>query len=248
MPEAYMIKSPSQDWPTRYAVPGASVYSIPRVVCPDCGEHASAAFRYPDLDISALGEDILRRLRFYDPSKLDTEARRGSAEITPDEMRELSELLAPKMGPDRPFGPFTELGPATGRAEGLFDDFCWSTTHPPLFLRQSVFDAIQTAGFHLSGVAPDARYRRERRDPLIEPETPPTAHVYSSVKIAPCMTCGFMTGTPAGGRLDPESWDGSIPMQRVYENPRVIVVNAALAAFIRARDFTGVTLAKMRFK
>lgn len=248
MPDAYMVRNPSKDWPTRYKAPGGSNYSIPRVVCPDCGDHASAAFRYPGLDASALGEDVLRRLLFYDLSKPHLAAHRGPAEITPDEMRELADLLAPIFGPDRPFGPFTELGPAAGRAEGMFDDFCWSTTHPPLFLRQSVFDAMREAGFAVAGIAPDARYRRARRDPLIEPEAPPTAHVHPKVKIVPCATCGFVTGTPAGGRLDPESWDDSIPVQRVYENPRVIVVNTNLARFIRDNKCTGVVLVKMRFE
>ncbi|MBE9556706.1 MAG: hypothetical protein IMF08_07610, partial [Proteobacteria bacterium] len=216
-----MIKSSLDDWPTHYAVPGSSNYSIPRVICPDCGEHASAAFRYPGLDVSKLEEKIVRRLRFYNPFEPHGKMKKGPAEITPDEMRDLSELLAPIMGPGRPFGPFTRLGPAAGLAEGLFDDFCWPGVPPPLFLRQSVFDAMLEAGFPVSGVAPDARYRRPRRDPLIEPETPPTAHVHPSVRIAPCATCGFVTGTPLGGRLDPESWDDGIPFQCVFENPRV---------------------------
>lgn len=248
MPQAYMIKSPLEDWPTRYAVPGGSNYTIPRVVCPDCGEHASAAFRYPGLDISELGEEIIRRLRFYDPLEPYGKTKRGPLEITPDEIRELADLLAPVMGPSRPFGPFTELGPASGQAEGMFDDFCWRTVHRPLFLRQSVFDAMLEAGFPVTGVAPEARYRRPRRDPLVEPETPPTAHVHPSLRVAPCATCGLVTGTPAGGRLDLESWDDGIPFQCVYENPRVIVVNAALADFIREEQFTGVALVEMRFE
>lgn len=104
MPEAYMIKNSLDDWPTHYAVPGSSNYSIPRVICPDCGEHASAAFRYPSLDVSKLEEKIVRRLRFYNPLEPHGKTKKGPAEITPDEMRDLSELLAPIMGPDQPFG------------------------------------------------------------------------------------------------------------------------------------------------
>lgn len=248
MPEAFMLKDPNEYGSTRYAVPDGAQYEIPRLLCPDCGEDGMVWFRYPEFDPSAFGEDILGRLRSYDPLAPHGETHRGSYELPPEDMRELLALLAPIMGPDRPYGPLTEFGPARGPAEGMFDDFSWSWPPGPVFLRQSVFDAMREAGFTVTGVAPDARYRRERRDPLIEPTAPPTVHVHLSARLEPCATCGFVTGTPAGGRLDPENWDDAIPMQRVYESSRVIVVNAALADFIREKRFSGVTLVETIFE
>lgn len=248
MPEAYMLTNPVKYGSTRYTVPDEAQYEIPRLLCPGCGEDGLVWFRYPEIDPSAFGEDILGRLWSYDPLAPYGETHRGPDELPPEDMRELLALLAPIMGPDRPYGPTTEFGPARGPAEGMFDDFSWSWPSGPVFLRQSVFDALGEAGFPVTGVAPDARYRRKRRDPLIEPIAPPTVHVHPSTRLEPCATCGYVTGLPEGGRLDPETWDDRIPFQRVYENPRVIVVNAALAGYIRERQYTGVTLVEMKFE
>lgn len=49
-------------------------------------------------------------------------------------------------------------------------------------------------------------------------------------------------------RLSREDFDDSIPLQRVYERPEVIVANAAFAAFIRTREFADVKMTPMIFE
>ena len=248
MPKAFMLKNPGDGGFPCYAVSCDTLYEIPRLLCPACGENSWTWFRYPDLDPSTFGKDILGRLWSYNPLAPYGETHRGPNELPLEEMRELLAQLAPIMGPDRPFGPLTKFGPARGPAEGKFHDFSWISMHGPVFLRQSVFDAMQGAGFQVTGVKPDFRYRRERRDPLIELTALPSAHVHPSVRLEPCATCGFVTGLPEEQRLDPETWDDEIAVQLVYESPRVFLVNAALAGFIREREFSGVTLVEMKFE
>lgn len=248
MTPAYILKNPHEMGSTRYSTPGGALYRIPRLVCEDCGEHGSIAVRYPGFDVYALGGEITGRLWSYDPDAPYRLRASGPSRQTLDEFGELSALLAPLLGPDRPFGPFTELGPARGRAEGLFDDFSWASSNGPLFLRRSVFDEIRDAGFLVTGVAPEARYRRARRDPLIEIETRPTAHVHPDIAVGPCATCGFVSEEPAVTRLDGDRWDCEFPIRCVFENPRVIVIGAALADLVRDRRYTGVALTEIGFE
>lgn len=246
-PEIYLLKKDdAEDDGRRYEITyGTAPYSIGRLICSECGEHASAVFEYSGFDVSRLGEDVTRYLLSYRPTVPFRDSFSGPRELNIEQMRDLSARLAPILGPDRPFGPFTTLGPQYGTAEGKFDDFNWALGRGRPFLRRSAFDAIRAAGFPISGVDSKLEYRRARLDPLVEIEALPTARVHPSQRPSSCGTCGYVTQQPKGIRLDAGSFDRSIPLQCIYERPDLIVVNAALADFISDRQFTGFNLVPM---
>lgn len=245
MTDAYLLSPPDDYYASsRYSVGGSAPYSVPRLICPGCGEHASANFEYPGFDVTGFDDEITRHLWRHVPDAPFRKSYEGPTEISLDEMRELSARLAAVLGPAQPFGPFTEFGPLLGRAEGLFSDFSWPSVNSPPYLRRSAFDLIQEAGFSLAGVSSDLAYRREREDPLVVIEVLPTARIHPSLRPELCVTCGYATDEIKrdGARLDASTYDGSIAIQRIFERPYTMVVNAAFADFVRKREFSGFRL------
>lgn len=249
MPEAYLFKRGTNSEARRYAISyGDPTYKIGRLMCPDCGEHIAAPYRYPDVDVSQLDENTTRLLISQDLEAPYRKFRRGPAELTVDQMQKLSARLAPLLGPERPFGPFTELGPYKAKGEGDFEDFNWADYYGPVFLRRSVFETVKTAGLDLNGLPGEIRYRRERLDPLIELQILPLTHIHPSRQVRRCETCGYFQCLPRDVPLDPERFDPAIPLSCVFEQPYLFVANAALADLIRERKFTGVELTPAEFE
>jgi hypothetical protein len=241
MPEAWLIRKIDDYGSFKYTVNDLPACTVPTLLCPDCGEIRTWALSYPSIDADALGEDARRHL--------ECGKNYRSEPLSLAQYRELEETLAPVLGPKRPLKPFTGLGPSTGMAEGAFPDFAWPVgAVQNLFLRRSVYEACRDAGFALTGVEPNLRYRRARRDPLIELEILPSLHVIDSQRPKTCATCGFTNDRPQGVRLSPEDYDDTIPLQRIYERPELIVANAAFAAFIRERELTDARLTPMIFE
>lgn len=250
MTGAYLLTPPDDYYEaTRYSVGGSAPFSIPRLKCPGCGEHASAYFEYPGFDVTGLDDDIIQYLQRDVPGAPFRKSSEGPTELTLSQMRYLSARLSPILGPTRPFGPFTDFGPLVGEAEGLFADFSWPSVNSAPYLRKSAFDLIQAAGFGLASVTANLAFRREREDPLVVIEVLPTARMHPSLRPEPCETCGFATEEIKrdGVLLDASSFDGSIAIQRIRERPYIMVVTAALADFIRERDFTGAKLTAVSF-
>lgn len=249
MPEAYLFKSDTDSEARRYAVSyGDPTYEIGRVICPDCGAHSAAPYRYPDVDVSQFEESITRLLISRNPDAPYRKSRQGPAELTVAQMQELSARLAPLLGPERPFGPFTELGPHKAKGEGRFEDFSWANSYGPVFLRRSVFETAKTAGLDLNGFPGEIRYRRERLDPLIELQVLPRTHIHPSRQVRRCATCGCFQCLPRDVPLDPKRFDPAIPLSCVFEQPYLFVANAALADFIRERKLTGAVLTPAEFE
>ena len=235
----YQLKAPNDDSAfgvRRYAVLAEASHTVSSLQCPACGEVRSTwGLSYPAVDVTKLPAQAMRYL--LDP---DGEARRDPLSL--DEYRDLEALLAPLLGPGRPLAPFAEFGPRRGKAEGLFDDFVWRLADPGVVVRRSAFDAMLVAGFKLTGVEPKLEYRRPRHDPLVEIEALPSVRVRPKDRRKPCKTCGFARGRVRGFKLDGESYDDSIPLQRVFERPEVVIANARLAQFIRDRNLSGAEL------
>ena len=241
MARAYRIAKPDEavsDF--RYLVSGARPAIVPPILCLTCGGNRPWGFCYPAVDITGLTPEILRNLHLEDSGELNG--------IPLETYRDLEARLAPILGPGRPLSPLTDLGPSRGNAEGRFGDFAWGDPDQPL-VRQSVFEALQAAGFVLNAVPHALAYRRQRRDPLVELEVLPTAHAHPSKIARPCTTCGFEkwrhTETVT---LDAESFDDGLPLQRVFERPNILLVNEALGEFIQERQLTEVALIPLAFK
>lgn len=241
MPEAWLIRKTDDYDRFKYSVNDRSACVVPEMHCPACGDIRTWGRSYPSVDTRLLGEDATRYLECGE--------RKDSKPLNLEQYRELEEILGPVLGSDRPLAPLTGLGPATGQAEGAFPDFTWPVgSVGNIFMRRSVFEAARDAGFALTGVVPNLQYRRERKDPLIELEALPSLHVLESQRPEPCTTCGFAKARPRDVRLSPDDYDDTIPLQRIYECPELIVANPALAAFIRKRELTDVRLTAMIFE
>lgn len=248
MPKAYGIIHPRDDFgPCRYVVGGAARYSMREVSCPNCGEVRWLGQYYPTFEVENLAKDVTRYLDRY--GEADREF------LSLEEFGKLAAKLTPHLGPNRPLMPLTELGPTLGSAEGKFRDFNWPLGNRTVFVRRSVYEILREAGFDIAGVPAALTYRRERRDPLVELEVPPLSRLHPSQQPNVCTICGFSEAT--GGRLpneaaasvtlDATSFDETIPLQRVLERVEIMLVNEALAGFIRTRGFDGIELTPMTF-
>lgn len=241
MPRAYRITKKDEDaFGFRYRVGYEASALVPPLDCPSCGDVRPWGYCYPTLDLGSLPEDILRDLHTPMSGALEP--------ITPDDYRVLEAKLAPILGADRPLSPLTGLGALCGNAEGEFRDFVWSLGERTPLVRQSVFKAMQEAGFALTATRPELVYRRERQDPLIGFEVLPSARAYASELREACKTCGFAKSRSNKNlKLDAASFDDSLPLQRVLERPDVVLVNEALAQFIREKELSDVELIPMQF-
>ena len=142
----------------------------------------------------------------------------------------------------------TRLGPLRGSAEGQFSDFVWSLGEEVPLVRRSVFKAMQDAGFTLTAARPELTYRRERQDPLIGFEVLPTARAHALELRKACDTCGFANKSRIKNiKLNRAHFDESLPLQRVLERPDIVLVNEALAEFIRERGPDDVELIPVQF-
>ncbi len=243
MPKAYRItkKKGEDTFGIRYDVSLQTSALVPPLDCPSCGETRRWGFSYPTLNLASLAEDIVRHLHLGDTDTLKT--------ITLDDYKALEAKLAPVLGPKRPLSPLTRLGALRGSAEGKFSDFVWSLGEAIPLVRQSVYNAMRAAGFTLTAASTELTYRRERQDPLIGFEVLPTARAHPSEVKQACSTCGFATSILSDNvKLDAASFDASIPLQCVLECPRIVLVNEALAQFIRKKGLSDVELRPMQFE
>lgn len=241
MPEAYLIRGTDDHGRYRYEILDSSAFTVPELLCPDCGEVRTWGLSYPTIDVDSLDPTVTQYL--------NTRNRDDEISLTPHQYEHLKELLTPILGSSRPMPPLTGIGPSSGSAEGKFPDFAWpSGSVGSLFLRRSVFASMRDAGFKLTGITANLEYRRPREDPLVELEILPSLHVVESQRPEPCENCGFAGKKPQGVRLPADAWDDSIPLQRIAERPELIVASASFAAFIRERELTDVRLAPMIFE
>ena len=242
MPKAYRLIQPDEDdLGFRYWVGLQESALVPPLDCPSCGEVKPWGFNYPTLDLASLPKDVVRKLHLRHAGELEP--------MTLDDYRALEAQLAPVLGPDRPLSPMTSLGALRGSAEGKFRDFCWSLGERIPLVRQSVYNTMREAGFKLTAARTELTYRRDRQDPLIGFEALPTAHAHPSDANKPCSTCGFARSSHTQNpKLDAARFDASRPLQRVYESPGTVLVNEALAQFIRDKALSGVELRPMQFE
>lgn len=248
MPTAYwIVQGPENPKVYRYLIGGSPAYKVPRTRCAACGSSGQLGPYYPSMDISDLPADTTRYLSFHQDVARDP--------LTLDEYHELEAKLTPRLGPERPLSPLANLGPLRGQAFGKFGDFAW-TFERSLFVRRSVFAKLREGGFALTGAPAALQYRRERHDPLVELEALPTARLHPSQQTKTCKTCGLEKGHPScleksaakQVRLDADSFDESLPLQRVLDRCEIVLVNEALAQFIRDNELSDVELIPMKFE
>lgn len=261
MNEACMIDAVDAIGQRQYLISASRRFKLPAVDCPKCGEIVVCGPAYPTLNVAGLDDSLLALMDRREP-------------LSVAELDRLRQALADRLGPERPLVSYTGLGPLEGTAEGMFNSFAWPSFGREVLVRRSVFEAIQGAGFAVSGVTPALRYRREREDPLIELELPPVARLHTSQRRAPCGDCGseafmpkiavydpFPGREPEGliGRffsrsrrkplvLDRDLFDPSIPFQRIRERPDVMLASGAMADFIRENELTDIALVPLPMK
>ncbi|MBE9558237.1 MAG: hypothetical protein IMF08_15375, partial [Proteobacteria bacterium] len=178
---------------------------------------------------------------------------RKSRPMTLDEFANLKKKLRPLLA-SRPLMPATQFGPLRGTGSGKFDDFAW-LSYFTVLVREPVFMELRRAGFDLLGVPADIEFRRKQPEPLMELELWPSAHLHPSDCPKQCDICGrhlFPFRPGFGGladsgkrprpRLDAARFDATIPLQRIFEWPTILVASESFAGFIEKQGYTGFTL------
>ncbi len=222
------------------------------VDCPTCTQWGGSALRYPTIacaDIAALGGIVSQ---FLDSGPRDGR-RKPPAPMTVAELRLVKAQLEPVLGPQRPVEPGTSFGPATGELRGPVQDFNW-TLMSVMFVKQSVFDRMNAAGFAIAGARADLSYKtfRGRRwledegpgEPLIELEVPPIARLIKG-SCKQCDLCGRIQ-LGRSWTLDRAAFDPSVPLQRIFEIPTHVVATGAFREFLRDGRYSGVKITKQK--
>ena len=208
--------------------------SLTSLRCERCGFWRTAGLEYPSISPSSLGDRFQQRL-FYGPPDI-------SRPLSVQELEAFRIELAPILGSARSLEPGASFGPLTGRAARRMGDFAWVGLRTVL-VRASVYVGLLDAGFPVLGVPADLYDMPDDVEPLVELEAAPIARLLSSMRPESCSTCGRLEGIaierPA---IERESFDERIPLQRILDWPTRLVVNEALADFIRQQKLRDVIL------
>jgi hypothetical protein len=160
--------------------------------------------------------------------------------IPVEQFKTLAETIEPVLGAERPAQPGADLGVLSGRAKGRFGDFAWVNPWTPL-LRESVCRAFQAAGIPLVGIRAELNFEEQSHEPLMELEALPSVELPRALVPEKCSVCGRLAmKKPENIQVAAESFDGSIPLQRIAELPTVLVANESLAQFIKQRNLRDV--------
>lgn len=223
--EGYTV-GPDRSW-GNYDLQGEYDWGVGGLQCSVCGPWAFVGVSYPTFDLAAL-PDWVRKVK------------RGPLSIATFER--LRETLAPLLGPDRPVVPGVELGRFKGRLRGNVGEFVWSDSWT-LFIRESIWHQLNTAGFVLTGQRASITSRAKVQETLVELEILPRARVPKVTLPRPCSVCGRIGAkVPEQVVLDSRSYDPSVPIQRIVELPTIIIVNKELASFVKEQGYRDVIL------
>ena len=151
-------------------------------------------------------------------------------------------------GTERPVTPAAAIGPLRGKARGDFGDFAWVNPWTPL-LRETIWQAAETAEVKLAGVRADLHFSRKSEDPLVEIEALQKVRLLSSLVPERCTICGRLPITrPEQLVLEASSFDSSVALQRVMELPTTLIANASFAQFIEERNLRDVVLTPVELR
>jgi uncharacterized double-CXXCG motif protein len=226
---AYELKPDDKGWGMLYTyeIDAIHLRHVPGIRCPICGAWGMTGSIYPSVDAATLNTLFLPEEPYP---------------ISLEEFKTLAATVEAVLGPDRPVQPGTHLGVLRGTARGRIGDFAWVNPWTPL-LRESVWRELGKAGINLDGVRAELAFEKEPHEPLIELEALPRVRVPRDLVPDKCSVCGRLgMKVPDTIVLTADSFDSSIPLQRIAELPTVLVVNESFAQFIRQRHLRDAAL------
>lgn len=231
MRQAYRIRPDDANYQNWCWIEACHSLGLPGLRCAICGVRSTTGVQYPCVEPAKLAKLV------------DVLSDRWPVE--PEEYKRRVEKVRSIVGSDYPLEPGTCLGPLRGeqRESGATGDFSWPTPWTPL-LRESVWMAARESGIDLRGARADITFSDPPdHEPLIEFEAIPRVRVHSEKEVIPCAICGRIgMKVPDHLVIDGNTFDDSIPLQRIFELPTVLIVNEAFAIFIKERSLSDVVL------
>lgn len=215
--------------------------NISSITCPNCGWWAHWSIWYPTVDCSIFSSIGKEDSRFLVPLLGNNEE-----EFTPETFAAFAEKWAHLLGSKRPLAPGTTFGIRPAWVLYAVDEFGWCG-RGTLYVRESVFEAMVDAGFAVTGVSIPYRAKRDLGEKLIHLELPPLARISAGSGGSICELCGKYTPGEAT-IIDGSTFDESVPFQRIFEMPEILVVTADFAEFLRGRKTSDVTIDPIDFE
>lgn len=203
--------------------------------CPVCGIWATTGLSYPSIKCSTVSSVDERVFKYLDDVADDPQI------MNMEEFRFVSNALSQALGVKRPINPGVEFGHLRGAGHGDFGDFAWPDSWTPV-VRKPVFEAMLEAGFDLTGISTELELSGNIREKYIEIEALPTARLSTSSGVEICTVCGRAETENARRIIDAASFDDAIPVQRIWEFPTTVVVNAPFAQFVRDHNLSEITV------
>lgn len=183
-----------------------------------------------------------------DPSLIPVDFPNEPWPIDLEHFKALAARIQALLGSERPVEPGTDLGPLRGKGRGTFGDFAWVNSWTPL-LRESIWLGAKEAGLDLTGVPAELNFGKRPHEALIELEALPRVTLAGSLLPKKCALCGRLgLKRPEQLCLSAETFDSSIPLQRIAELPTALVVNERFAQFIRERKLRDVMLSPIELR
>lgn len=229
MTHAYELRPYDAGWGmfNDYKIDAVHFRHVPGVRCPLCGAWGMTGSIYPSVGTATLNTLSLPAEPYP---------------VSPKEFKTLAATVEAVLGPDRPVQPGTNLGVLRGTVRGRLGDFAWVNPWTPL-LRESVWHELAKAGINLDGVRAELAFEKEPHEQLIELEALPRVRVQRDLVPDKCLVCGRLgMKVPDTLVITTDSFNNSIPLQRISELPTVLVVNEPFAQFIRQRNLRDATL------
>ena len=228
----YVAKPDDDGWGREndYLISAVHARRLPGVICPLDGAWAGTGINYPTVDVALI------------------DSRVGELPAHPIPIADYKALAAkiePITGPERLLQPGANLGPLHGTARGLLGDFAWVNPWTML-VRNSTYQELLSSGFPLDGAEARIDFDDGSSEPLIELEVRCKVALTNLPSREVCQVCGRRSLTrPKTMVLEAASYDGTLPLQRIVEMPTHFIVNDDLGEFIRARNFSNLTLTKI---
>ena len=227
MSKAFEINPDRIDRSVLYGIDAARTRTIPGVQCPNCGVWAATGVIYPYADIAAIDNVV---------------ALGKPWPIPLNEFEALVAKLQSVLGTNRPIRPGTDIGPLRGKARGTFGDFAWQNPWTPL-IRESIWFEARKADLGLIAVPADLDFGAKPHEALLELEALPKVRLQIPKPVDECKICGRSSvKKPERLAIIGNTFDDSIPLQRIADFTTILVVNEKFAQFIQDRALTDVVL------
>jgi hypothetical protein len=185
------------------------------------------------------------------PKDLPLALRRAarSSGLSVEAWQSLREQVGSSLPTDVQLEPGTEFGTLSADVRGNLPDAVWRGSWT-LVLRQAVYEQLLNDGFDLRGRSVKVNWKGGGTPAkLTEVEVRPGVKLHGWRSFRPCHVCGRIgLKAPDTIILDRETYDPSIPIQRIVDLPTYMVVSPAMKQAIERLGLSGVAFPALEWK